>query len=882
MSVSESENKAKASPIVQSIKFVWQSYKIMIDLVKMNHKMLDLHKQLCEEVFDFMTTNNRVKEAKKIFDIMCGQVKSAQRMEQLPHEYEGIPNRIELGHYEHVQHMLDLRYSIVERAIKAGMYSECYRAYEDIMYLMKRLDQAAKEIRPVPNTGKYEQKYYVYLSELVWVAGFPLHHSFALYREYNILDMKRKALTVDDKKALISRLLTAILGTPPHTASQLSSAQLQKNFRYTLGGETVLADFDVEAHYNKRMTDLFMVSAVPSRDVMIKDIYRRNLMMFATPDVAKLFSLLESEVHTPATFAKEASAALDSIVAAYPNLAKYKDAVRQTIGVRVIEKMGKYYKRVRLEKMKQWLPANMSDGECEKLIVACSKAGDVSAVIDNNHKVIILNTGVNENNRMRLTEFTQGLKKAVDLIVRETKAEALESAKTRLFNKIVEQVSMDRSEVQSCVDMLQKQRKEKYDDARAKAREEAEARHEGPVTAVVQKKREVAAKKQRKDYEKERLSKSISELTEQKKLRLKEAILKVKPNIKFNNKKLNSIPTGDITLKDLEGLKDMLGKSEEKTLTDYIKKEVKQRDILIRALREEEEKRLLPEWEAQTAKLREQEAKIAEERKKEHSELFAALSAIKGVKAEFETKFKEAKKKEYEEKQKANKKARAEEYKPILLKLAEDMMIEEKKRKEEDEKKANEVESTKQAMAEDKELKEPPTGRYGTLGEVPEGDIHITRAKRDDTKKPEADKKEEKKTILARPTGEEEKTKPQEAAAVEIPAGVNWRMGRAAAPAATVAAAATTAAPAVIERRHEPVREAEVKKPAAEESHGGWRRGGAAPKAEPKAKMEVKPKVEAKPRAEVKEEKKQTSPPKEQKSDSPKKGADSGFSFRRK
>eukprot|EP01022_Parablepharisma_sp_SALTPOND_P014255 TRINITY_DN1923_c0_g1_i2.p1 TRINITY_DN1923_c0_g1~~TRINITY_DN1923_c0_g1_i2.p1 ORF type:complete len:848 (-),score=195.93 TRINITY_DN1923_c0_g1_i2:8886-11429(-) len=824
MSVSEAENKVKASAIVQSMKFVWQSYKIMIDLVKVNYKMLDVYKTLCEEAFDFMVKYVRTKEAKKVFDVMSGQIKSCQKMEATPQEFEAIPNKIELARYEHVQKMLDLRYSIVDKALKAKFYAECYKAYDDVAYLMKRLEQDAKEMRPMPNTGKYEQKYYVYLSELVWVAGFPLHHAVALYREYNILDMKRRTLPVEDRKLLISRLVMALLATPPHAGSQLSPVQLQKNFRYMLGGETVLSDFDVEAHYNKRMTDLFMVSAIPSRDVIIKDIHRRNLMLFVFPDVSKLFNLLEGEMHTPATFAKEAGVLLEKIVETSSSLGKYTKPVLKTMGTRVIGKMSRYYKRVRLEKLKQWLPTGITDGECEKMIVECSKAGTISAIIDNSNKMLVFQADTTNNltNRLRLADFAQGLKDAVSLIEQQTKADVLEKAKSRLYNKLVEKVETDKDEVEATVEMLQRQRKEKSEEARAKERAETGYR---PEMAVAERGvYKETAKKQRKEMEKERLAKSISELTEQKKQKLKDAILKIKPKIKFGEKKLSTIPTGDITLKDLEGLKETLGKYEERTLTDYIKKEVKKSDVLIRALREEEAKKLLPEWEAQTTKMRELEAKVAEERKKDHQELVNALQNIKETKKEYENQFKDSIKTAHENKLKEHRKKLAEKYQADLLKIAKELMAEDEKRKKEEEEKQKEREKTQEEIGEDKKIKQELPGRKKMFDELPAEEVRITRAapKKEEPKK-EVPAAEEAKKILVRPAAEEEKKRKDLEKEKEVFApGRSWRT------AGKEEKKPEEKKPPVVEKKPSP-----EKKPVAE-AKGGWRRGGEAARPAPK------------------------------------------------
>ena len=494
--------------------------------------------------------------------------------------------------------------------------------------------------------------------------------------------MKKRKWPAKDREELVSLLIMAVLATPPHTSSHLVQAQMQKNFRFLLGGETVLSSFDVEAHYNKRVTDMFMVSAIPSRDVIIKDLHRRNLLLVTNSNVSKLFNLLEGETKT-ANFAKEAINTLNQIVSSNPQLAKYAEAVKQTIGIRVIEKVGKYYKKVRFEKFRQWMPENITEAECEKLIVSCNRAGNVRAVIDYNNKVIVLDslTAGQTENKQRLSEFTQGLKYASELITKETKNDILNQAKDRLNIKIEENIEKDRKEVQECINTLQKQKEEREGIVKEQEKEEVAVAQPGVQQKTKEQKKERTVKKQRKEMEKQRLTKTIVELTEQKKQKLKEAILKIKPKIKFNGKKLSGIPTGDITLKDLESLKDLIGKSEEKTLTDFIKQEVKRRDTLVRALREGEAQVILPQWEAQTAKIRESEKQKADERKKDHDEHVNSLKPIQGIFAKFEVQFKEKKLANYKIQLQEKKKAAAIKYKEELIKRATSIMLEEEKKR---------------------------------------------------------------------------------------------------------------------------------------------------------------------------------------------------------
>jgi hypothetical protein len=50
MTVSEEEIEKLKEPIILSIRFAWEALKIMIELLKMNGKMLKLYSSLCLEV----------------------------------------------------------------------------------------------------------------------------------------------------------------------------------------------------------------------------------------------------------------------------------------------------------------------------------------------------------------------------------------------------------------------------------------------------------------------------------------------------------------------------------------------------------------------------------------------------------------------------------------------------------------------------------------------------------------------------------------------------------------------------------------------------------------------------------------------------------------
>lgn len=67
---SKKNDKEKLEELRQLLRIIWDSFKIIIDVVKSNRKLEELYKQTIQEAFAFCETYNRKAELKKLIDLL--------------------------------------------------------------------------------------------------------------------------------------------------------------------------------------------------------------------------------------------------------------------------------------------------------------------------------------------------------------------------------------------------------------------------------------------------------------------------------------------------------------------------------------------------------------------------------------------------------------------------------------------------------------------------------------------------------------------------------------------------------------------------------------------------------------------------------------------
>jgi hypothetical protein len=103
---------------------------------------------------------------------------------------------------------------------------------------------------------------------------------------------------------------------------------------YSRGGDAVFPDKDYEAEYLNRLSDLFFSNVIPTRDVLIQDLKKRNLILIADPQIQKLFNFLENPQKHSLNFCIQANELMKQILVSFPEFKKYEDTIQKLMAMR--------------------------------------------------------------------------------------------------------------------------------------------------------------------------------------------------------------------------------------------------------------------------------------------------------------------------------------------------------------------------------------------------------------------------------------------------------------------------------------------------------------------------------------------------------------------
>ncbi len=117
-------------------KFVWETYKIILDIMKTNDKLLNHYAEVLGDAFNFCRENKRKFEFKRLCDSLRGYLHTLIRSEKQTH----LTNKVDISKPEVLWQLIKMRMKLLETAIELELWQESFKTAEDLMYLIERYD----------------------------------------------------------------------------------------------------------------------------------------------------------------------------------------------------------------------------------------------------------------------------------------------------------------------------------------------------------------------------------------------------------------------------------------------------------------------------------------------------------------------------------------------------------------------------------------------------------------------------------------------------------------------------------------------------------------------------------------------------------------------
>jgi len=344
MTAEDSKDRANKELVVPWLKFLWESFKQILDLLHKNPKYEKTYHGICARAFKFCMDNRRTQEFHKLCETLRAHLLSLKKLLQAP-----TSNNINWEWSAlSVKYNLNTRYLQLEVADKLEMWNEAFRTIKDIQEVIKISKKFLK------SDMMDMDKYYENLAKIFYVSDNYLFHAYCLLKNYTLLFLSdfKTDHTEEDRRAKATAVLLAALIVP---STGVDSQE------HNSGGSSILnfQDQDNIFKENQDMATLLDFQVVPTRENLLQDIVDKGILRDASPEYAIIFEKLERSFK-PLSLPKDLKDSVSAVIAE-PFLKPYGEALQRAIVVRVAQQLSRVYKQVDIGKVQNVLGWSTKD-----------------------------------------------------------------------------------------------------------------------------------------------------------------------------------------------------------------------------------------------------------------------------------------------------------------------------------------------------------------------------------------------------------------------------------------------------------------------------------------------------------------------------------------
>ncbi|XP_030628916.1 eukaryotic translation initiation factor 3 subunit A [Chanos chanos] len=557
------------------VKFLWESYRQCLDLLRNNSKVERLYHDIAQQAFKFCLQYTRKAEFRKLCDNLRMHLGQIQR-------HHNQSTAINLNNPESQSMHLETRLVQLDSAISMELWQEAFKAVEDIHGLF-----ALSKKPPKP---QLMANYYNKVSTVFWKSGNALFHACTLHRLYHLSREMRKNLTQEEMQRMSTRVLLATLSIPI-TPERTDIARL-------LDMDGII----IEKH--RRLATLLGLQSPPTRQSLINDMVRFNLLQYIVTEVKELYNWLEVDFH-PLKLCGRVTKVLNWVrdqAEKEPDLQQYVPHLQSNTILRLLQQVAQIYQSIEFSRLASLVPF-VDAFQLERSIVDAARHCDLQVRIDHTTRTLSFGSDLNystkedapvgpflqnmpsEQIRNQLTAMSASLAKAIQVI---KPASILQEREEQSQQAIAAYLKNARKEHQRILARRQtiEERKERLESLNIQ-REKEELEQREAELQKVRKAEEERLRQEAKEREKERIMQEHEQI---KKKTVRERLEQIKKT------ELGAKAFKDIDIEDLEELDpdfimakqvEQLEK-EKKELQERLKNQEKKIDYFERAKRLEE------------------------------------------------------------------------------------------------------------------------------------------------------------------------------------------------------------------------------------------------------------------------------------------------------
>ncbi|RXG58416.1 Eukaryotic translation initiation factor 3 subunit A [Armadillidium vulgare] len=370
----DAQDRSDRTILTPWVKFLWESYRQCLELLRTNSRVEKLYHNIAQHAFKFCEKYNRKTEFRKLCDNLRVHLTHIQKQ-------QGSATAVNLNNPETQQLNLETRLEQLNYAIKMELWQEAYKAIEDISDLMKK---SKKMPKPHVMASYYEK-----LALVFWKAGNHLFHAAALFKLFQLLRDQKKNITPDELSKRASIVLVATLAIP------LPSAHPEFD-RFIETEKSALEKIE-------RLANLLSLSKPPTRESLIKDLVRMNVVNSVPIELQNMYQLMEVEFD-PLHLCCRMQVHLNWIKEKPDSgLPQYIAALQEMTITRLVKQVAQVYQTITFIRLLE-LSVFITPFHLERILVDLVRHNDLQIRIDHRTSCVHFGVDLSESQREDLPE----------------------------------------------------------------------------------------------------------------------------------------------------------------------------------------------------------------------------------------------------------------------------------------------------------------------------------------------------------------------------------------------------------------------------------------------------------------------------------------------
>ena len=439
---SDSPNAIDEELFLTEQKFIWEAYKTLLDLTKTNSKLFNLYAQILKDCFTFCGENQRNHEFKALCDSVRNHLYTLKKNENKPN----FANKIQISDPSVLKILIQTCINQIETANKLEEWEESFKTSEKIVSFIeeyeklpsKSQNQNNKKTLKIPPL--FEIELYNHIQKLLWVANYPLYHSYAMMSIKDILEnnktkmenlneKEKEKLNMFNLEKINERMILAFLATPIKNA--------YTNFT-KIGEELFEENNDTEIKTCQKMMKILKVNHVPSRKYLFGYLLNNKVVNNSSNDIKELFEIFEYEKN-PIILAKKAVKYIVKIFEKENEYTPYLKKIQENLITKVLMFMPSIYKNISLTRIiNLFKDLKIDPYEITDIISESSRNNLFKCKINIKNDLVefVTNESSQEKFNSLIEEFLKNSKKALKDIIKNKNVNKINILKEKIYEEI--------------------------------------------------------------------------------------------------------------------------------------------------------------------------------------------------------------------------------------------------------------------------------------------------------------------------------------------------------------------------------------------------------------------------------------------------------------